>query len=375
MRKGKRILFKIIALFLIISVIGGCAQKSNNDSKKTEESTNKIESENKSNIAEKNSSKELKTVNMGYNPNTGNILGFIAIDSGIAEEEGIDLELISFTNSTDALNALQAKKIDVGVSFGTIAPLTFVSQGADFSIFGGYVSGGMPVYAKPDIEYNGMETFLGKKVAVARMYTPDVVWRGAMYRAGYDPEKDCEIIEFKKPTDVLAAVTSGKADIGIGTNSTYLQAVEAGLKILTWTNDLDPMHVCCRPVANNSWLNEDEDRAKHLLRAWIRAEDILLRDPEYCVKLNEKYMGLTEEESKKMLLETNQVFESDPKTKGIEYMWDMMGKLNYADTSGVDISKHMNKELYKEALDELIKEYPDNENFKKFEERFKEYNE
>lgn len=370
--KNKKILFSIIALIAVILFTGGCSKKSNNNDKET---NNIVETNGKETAGEKNSNKELKTVNMGYNPNTGNILGFIAIDSGIAEEEGIDLELISFTNSTDALNALQAKKIDVGVSFGTIAPLTFVSQGADFSIFGGYVSGGMPVYSRPDIEYNGMETFLGKKIAVARMYTPDVVWRGAMYRAGYDPDKDCEIIEFKKPTDVLAAVTSGKADIGIGTNSTYLQALEAGLNILTWTNDLDPMHVCCRPVANNSWLNEDRDRAKSLLRAWIRSEDVLLKDPDYCVKLNEKYMGLTEEESRKMLLETNQVFESDPKTNGVKYMWDMMGKLNYADTSNIDITKHINKELYKEALDELVEEYPDNQNFKKFEERYKEYNE
>ncbi|MBR0247526.1 MAG: ABC transporter substrate-binding protein [Synergistaceae bacterium] len=274
----------------------------------------------------------------------------------------------------DALNALQAGKIDVAVSFGTAAPLTFVTRGADFCIFGGYVSGGMPVYAKADFDYKGLESFVGKKIAVARMYTPDIVWRGAMMRAGYNPEKDCTIMEFKKPADVLEAVKSGKADVGIGTNSTYLQSLAAGLKTLTWTNDLDPMHVCCRPVGLNSWLNEKTDVVRAFLRAWIRAEAFLLDNQEECVKINEKYLKLDEEQSRVMLLETNQVFESDPKSNGVRYMWDLLGKLKYAETEGINVEDHLNVTLYKEALDELQKREPENKHYKEFAERFVKYN-
>lgn len=323
---------------------------------------------------DKAANKKLDPVNMAYNPATGNILGFIAIDSGIAKEEGLDIKLIPFTNSTDALNALQAGKVDMGVSFGTIAPLTIITQGADFTIFGGYVSGGMPVYGRPDIKYTGLETFKGKTVAVARMYTPDLVWRGAMVKAGYDLSKDVKIIEFKKPAEVLEAVSSGKADIGIGTNSTYLQAVAAGLNIMTWTNDLDPMHVCCRPVANTQWINDNPDLVKRLMRAWIRSEEILINDPEYCVKLNMKYMELDEKQSRQMLLETNQIFEADPKSEGVRYMWQMMGELNYAKTDGIDIEKHINTSLYKQALDELLAEKPDSKTLQMFAERYQKYN-
>ena len=313
-------------------------------------------------------------VKVAYNPATGNILGFIAIEKGIDKEEGVAMELVPFTNSTDALGALQAGKVDVAVSFGTAAPLTFVTKGADFCIFGGYVSGGMPVYARPDFDYKGMEAFVGKKIAVARMYTPDIIWRGAMMRAGYDPSKDCTIMEFKKPADVLAAVKAGKADVGIGTNSTYLQALAGGLKILTWTNDLDPMHVCCRPVCQNSWIKEKPEEVKAFLRAWIRAEAFLIDNQEECVKINEKYLKLDEEQSRIMLLETNQVFESDPKSNGVRYMWELLGKLNYAETKGIDVEKHINSELYKEALDELQKREPDNKRYKEFAERYIKYN-
>ncbi len=315
-----------------------------------------------------------KTVKVAYNPATGNILGFIAIEKGFAADEGLEIELVPFSNSTDALNALQAGKIDVAVSFGTAAPLTLVTKGADFCIFGGYVSGGMPVYAGPDFDYKGLESFVGKKVAVARMYTPDIVWRGAMMRAGYTPEKDCTILEFKKPADVLEAVKSGKADVGIGTNSTYLQSLAAGLKTLTWTNDLDPMHVCCRPVGKTPWLAENPDLARAFLRAWIRAEAFLLDNPEECVKINEKYLKLDEEQSRLMLLGTNQVFESDPKSNGVRYMWELLGKLNYAETDGIDVEKHLNIDLYDKALAELEKRDPDNKHYKEFRERFGKYN-
>ena len=42
------------------------------------------------------------TINLAYNPSTGNILGFIAIDKGFAKEEGFDINLVPFSNSTDA---------------------------------------------------------------------------------------------------------------------------------------------------------------------------------------------------------------------------------------------------------------------------------
>src|SRR5699024_712028 len=70
-------------------------------------------------------SNKLEDIKVGYNPGTGNILTFIAIEKGIDKEEGIEMELVPFTNSTDALTSLQSKKIDVAVSFGTAAPLTY----------------------------------------------------------------------------------------------------------------------------------------------------------------------------------------------------------------------------------------------------------
>ncbi len=360
-----RLVTFMLVVILLLSLITGCGKKDIND---TQISRNTSETIVKT---DKTEGEELHKISVAYNPGTGNILGFIAIDKGIDKEEGVEIELVSFSNSTDALTALQAKKVDIAVSFGTAAPLTYVTKGADFSIFGGYLSGGMPVYAPEGLEYKGLESFIGKKVATARMYTPDIVWRGAMMEAGYDLEKDVTILEFKKPTEVLEAVKSGNADIGIGTNSTYLQSVEAGLKTIAWSNDFwDPVHVCCRPVANTAWINENQDAVRGFLRSYIRAEKILNEDPEYAVKLNMKYLELDEEKSRALLLETNQIFDTDPKSDGVRYMWNRLIDMKYIDPADIDVNDHINIKLYKEALDELTAEYPEDPFYNELQEKF-----
>lgn len=362
----------ILAILMVVGVVSGCTKKSPIITEGDKEEQGAIDTTGNTDTPEK---KELEKLKVAYNPGTGNILGFIAIERGIAEEEGIEIELVPFSNSTDALTALQAGKLDIAVSFGTAAPLTYVTNGADFTIIGGYLSGGMPVYAVSDLEYKGLESFVGKRIATARMYTPDIVWRGAMMESGYDLEKDLTILEFKKPTEVLEAVKSGNADIGIGTNSTYLQSLEAGLKTIAWSNEFwDPVHVCCRPVANTDKVNENPEVMKAFLRSYIRAEKILNDEPEYAVQLNMKYLELDEENARVMLQDTNQIFETDPKSDGIRYMWERLIDMEYIEPGDIDVNDHINIKIYKEALDELSAENPGDTFYTTLQEKFKGYN-
>lgn len=343
----KRILTAILSASMVFT-LAGCGNKEAETTKSDAGDTKKIE-----------------TIRVGSNPGTGNIFGYIAMDKGFDKEEGYETELVPFDNSTDALNALQTEKIDVGVNFGTAAPLTFVSQGADFTIFGGYVSGGMPVYASQEFEYTGPESFVGKNVATARMYTPDIIWRGVMLKEGYNLETDVNIMEFKKPAEALAAVKSGQADVGVGTNSTYLGAVQSGLQIVCWTNDLDPEAVCCRQVANTKWVNDNQELVISYLKSLIRAEDVFYADPDYSVSVFAEKMELDEESARTLLLETNQELWLDPKSNGVQAMWQSLKDLAYVEAGDIDVTDHINIDLYKKALDELIEEYPDNEYFSK----------
>lgn len=375
----RRVLMTLLGCSVIfsLSACGSSSEKSAGAAAETVETNAEAAGEVKidTDVKAEDESQELPEINIGSNPGTGNIFGYIAMDKGFDREEGYVTKIIPFDNSTDALNALQAGKIDVGVNFGTAAPLTFVTKGADFTIIGGYVSGGMPVYAAADFEYKGLESFVGKNIATARAYTPDILWRGAMLDAGYDLEKDVTIMEFKKPSEALAAVKSGQADVGVGTNSTYLGAMASGLKVLCWTNDLDPSAVCCRQVVNTSWMKNNPELALSYLKSLIRAEDVFYSDQNYAVTLFAEYMGLEEDKARTLLLETNQELWLDPKSDGVQNMWQTLQDLNYADVGSLTVTDYINIDLYKQALDQLIEEYPDNEYFNKtLVERYEEYN-
>src|ERR1700690_3542389 len=93
--------------------------------------------------------KDLKKFNVGYLASTGHTMYFIAKEKGYFEQEGLDVQLFLFTNSGEGMNAIAAGKLDAG-SFGTAPPLTFISKGVDVTIFGGQMSEGHGIVAKPE---------------------------------------------------------------------------------------------------------------------------------------------------------------------------------------------------------------------------------
>jgi len=296
---------------------------------------------------------------IGYAPGGGSVMTFIAKDKGFFKEEGIDAELVPFSNSADGLNALNAGKIDIGVSFGTGGPLIFITKGADFVIIGGHLSGGHPVLTKPENagKYKTIADFKGKTVATPRLYTADIVWRGALIKAGIDPEKDLTIIDMKKPQDVLEAVKAGKVDIGIGTSALYVKAQKAGLAMPFWSNDFFPNHPCCRIVTPRRNVAERPEVVKSFLKAIIRAERVLKETPDVAVDVNKRFLELDEEQARAFTLEPHQIVEADPNAKAVKALWEDMKATGYV-ASSIDIDKYIDTAPYWKALEELKAKEP-----------------
>ena len=272
---------------------------------------------------------------VGYSAGGGSHLTVLAQDQKLFEQEGIEVELVPFTSSSDGLNALNAGKIDVGISFGTGGPLTFISKGVEFVIIGGHLSGGHPIIALPAnaAKFKSIQDYKGKIVATPRLYTPDIVWRGAIKRAGLDLEKDVQVLELKSPTAVLEAVKAGKADVGIGAASIYVKAKESGLAIVAWSNDYFPDHPCCRVVVKAKALGEDARPYKAFLRALIQAERLLKRDPELAVAANKKFLDMDDRLARDFTLEPHAHVSADPNRKGVNRMWQEMKAIGYVQSA------------------------------------------
>ena len=360
----------ILILFALLLTSAGCS-KDNTPATAKKSAVSSAETE-------KKQEKTVYKVKLG-NTLLGNILAFIADDSGIFKEEGIEPEFMTFQSSADGLNAIMVDALDVGMIYGCAYPLLYITKGVDFTIFGGYMSGGYPVVAFEGTfkdGYKGLESFVGKTVALARNYTPDLVWHIAMQDAGYVEDVDYKIIYGSNQSETLQMVLSKKADVTLAAWSMYQSALNAGLQVYDWSNNLwDHTHVCCRLVANTKWINENPARTKALLRAFLRAEKRYEADKNYVKALWIKLNKMGEEQAQALTYDIPFEIEADPKANGVKFWWDKLHQVKFMDTAKIDLfANHMNIALYKEALDELLKENPNDPFYTKLQKRYLEYN-
>ncbi|MDR2397250.1 MAG: ABC transporter substrate-binding protein [Spirochaetaceae bacterium] len=298
---------------------------------------------------------------VGFSHGASTTLPMLAAEEGYFEALGVNPQFILFQNSADGLAALDAGKIDVGATFGTSAPLTQAAQGASIVIIAGAISGGHPVICKPENadQYQDITGFKGKVVGTPRLYTSDIVWRGALYAAGIVPGQDVEIIEFKRPVDVLEAVKSGKVDVGIGASALGPQALEAGLAIPLYSNDFKANHPCCRIVTSQRVLQAKRPELVAFIKALLLAEQKIGADPLAGVAANINQLDLSEDVARHFALEPHNNFAVDPNTHAVVDMFEDMKRIEYLDPAlTLDPYSLIDTSLYEEALKELETEQP-----------------
>ncbi len=343
--KGRSLLL-LIAIIMLLSACGNNSEKS----------TGKVDSKGKYEI------------NVGYAQASGAPLLDVGVAEGFFEKEGVKVNLVPFASSADGLNGLQSGKIDVGLSFGTAGPLTFIANGSDFSIIGGHLEGGHPILVKEENKdkYKTLQDYKGKKVGTIRLFTSDIVFRSALEGAGIDWKKDLDIVEFKTGGMLLEAVSSGKVDVAVAANSVYSKALESGLVAIGWSNDLNPTHVCCRVVTKKELLKEDNGEAyKRFLKGLIQAERTKIEHPEKAVAAAKTHLKLDDKTVDQIVNEEHSHYSADPNKSGVLEMWEQMKEIGYVkDVEKLNINEYINVELYERALNELIEENPTDSYYK-----------
>ena len=144
-----------------------------------------------------------------------------------------------------------------------------------------------------------------------------------------------------------------------------------GLEVKMWPDELWPNHSCCRMLCLNSYLNENKEALYRLLRSYLRAEEYMQNNMNEVSDLVVENLDLTKETVDSFVHSPHMKYDTDPFTKSVEKMWNKMANFGYLTVGNVDIKDHMNSAIYKEALESLIKDYPDSKFFKAKMEQFK----
>jgi NitT/TauT family transport system substrate-binding protein len=306
---------------------------------------------------------QLKSLNVGYLPNNGHAIIFVAKEKGFFEKEGLDVNLFQFQNSAEGTNAIIAKKIDVG-GFG-LAPLIFISKGANETIIGGLDgdAAGLVVIADKADQYKNLNdfkdlsVFKGKTIATVRGSTGDIHFRDALTQAGLDLKKDVTIQELANPQLVLDAVKSGKSDAGMVWTPYMEQAETQGFKVVLYTGDFYPNHPCCRIAVLTDNLNSNRDTYINFDKALIESYKWLKENPDASVDVVGKYVPVNRSVLQDAMTDGKTYNSPDPNKNGTDRIYTMMKNMNYINTT-VNIDDHIDTSVYKQALDELARENP-----------------
>jgi NitT/TauT family transport system substrate-binding protein len=305
-----------------------------------------------------------KEIRLGYLPTSGHALTFVAKEQGFFAELGLDVQLSQFPNSADGYNALTAGKLDI-IAMGSTAPAVYIAKGIDLKYIGGLMGEGAAVIAKPERadELSNIKNFMGKTIATVRMSTGDVVFRNALHDAGINWSTDVTIQELKSPSIVLDAVKTGKVDAGI-VWLPYQQVAEAqGLKIVQYSDSYYPGHPCCRFVVTTDTLKQDKDTYVKFEKALIKAYDYIKTNPDKSVNDVAKNVDFDKTVISDSIFSEHFDYSPDPNKKAIVQWWHMLNTIGYI-KSDENIEQHIDTSVYKQALDELAKENPDNKNYR-----------
>jgi NitT/TauT family transport system substrate-binding protein len=305
---------------------------------------------------------DLPKLRVGYVPEPAHGLYFVAREKGYFKEEGVDVDLFQFGSAAEGMAALKADKLDVG-TFGTTAPLLFISKGSEFTFFGGMMIGGQAIVARPDrlAELSGkdLKVYKGKKIGLVKLSTGDVVFKGALKKAGIDWRKDITFVEFGSATAVVEAVKKGVVDAGLLWPPHFsLAEKHSGLKVAHYLEEFYPKYTCCRITAPTAKLNADKDTYRRFLVALIRAYRFYKTNQEETVQIYTKSLKIDEDIVRNETY-VNKVAESnpDPLRKGILDFWQHILDAGYI-PQDYPIDKHINTDIYKQALDSVIKKNP-----------------
>ena len=303
---------------------------------------------------------EVSKVRWNYG-NSGNVLVFIAQEKGYFAEYGLEIESVPATTNADAMTLLSTGQVDVVSNSGTSNPLQQIASGVDMTIFGGHmVQGCMPVIARPGTEWKGIESFIGKKVAINPSY---FAFTGAVMDLGYENPMDPSVVEwivYPGYADAMAAVIAGEVDFALqGTGQNLAVNNNPQVEVVAYQSDIMPDYSCCRMEAPTEFVNNNPITIKCILKALIKAQLFFENNKEESSEIMAKAIGVDLDYVEAFMLNDHYKVHADPLRNSIRRAWGILDATGFLseDAKNINIDDHINTDIYEQALAECKAEF------------------
>lgn len=323
-------------------------------------------------------SKDLIPFSLGYLPSTGHLLYFVAKEEGFFEEEGLDVSLSNFDGNTDIVMSVASGKLDAA-AIGSTSSIAYISQGADLQIIGGIMKEGHALVVKPELvkgvdpkDYS-LELLKGKTIANVDKGITDIVYRYVFeHNLGWEIGKDV-YFETMQSAGLETLLNKDIDAVSVYTPFRTI-AEQKGYVILDYSGQNEPFndHPCCRNLASKTLIEEHPERYVAYLRALLKAYKFYQENQDKTCKDIAKYcdtgLDIIKGETYGKYISST----PDPETKAVWVWYDALLSGGYIEE--FDLESAINTDLYKQALEEISAENPNEQFWKDMLEHFEEYN-
>ena len=365
-----KIIAALLAAVLSAAAFTGCNTSS--DSSSTPETSASTASSGEAKL-------EKTTFNLGHLNSTAHLLGFVAKEEGYFEEEGLDVTLTLFSSAAELSSGLENDKLDVAF-IGSVPTLTFQSQGHDLTIFGGEMTNGHGYVIKPEFVEGktdwDVSILKGRNVASVKNSVQDAELQILLKDKGIEigeGEDKVNIVYFDSQKDAYNALQNDSIDAASAYSPYTSLAESQGYKVVYRCSEekLLENQPCCRQVAATEALAKYPNSYAAFERALIKAYKFTQENKEQTVKDVKKYIDIEED------LINTEVYGGygssvpDPDKQGTVTLKNSIVELGYAED--YDIDKLYNTDIYKNALESLIKENPGDKIYAELQKHFEEF--
>jgi len=305
----------------------------------------------------------LKPFRLGHLNSTAHLLAFVAQEEGFFKEEGLDSELTQFSSAAELAAGLESGKLDVAF-IGSVPLITFQSAGHDLTIFGGAMTNGHGYVIKSELVPEGFKEgdisiLKGKNVATVKNSVQEFELLVLLKEKGLTPGKDVNLVYFSNQTEAYNALQNKGID-AVSVYSPYAsRARSEGRAVVYYCNEEPEFHdqPCCRQVAYTPEFKADPALFKAAERALLKAYKFSQENHSKTVDDVIKYIPLERDLVEYEVYGGHSVSNPDPDKQATISLKE--GVVEFGYTTDYDINPLYNTEIYKTALDELLKENPD----------------
>ena len=230
-------------------------------------------------------------LNVGYSAVSADQLpAWVAKDTGLFAQNGLDVQLIFFTGGSTAMLALISGDVPITqVSGPGLINSVFAGSDAVF-IAAGMTSLNYVLMGKPGVKTP--EQLKGGTVAISRFGSAtDTIARFALKRIGLVPGKDVTLVQVGSGPDRLSAALTGRVTASVINPPSSFVAEKKGLAVVADVAKMGLVFQHTGVATTRRYIKEHSDIVRRYIRAHVEAVHTMWTNKEATIKALSHYMG------------------------------------------------------------------------------------